>query len=210
MQQVNLYLDEFKEIEPPYSALLTTVILAIVLVVGIVVSAVLAGTYAYQKSQYSVAQQELNQWQKKLELAQKQFPEPLVDSRLTQKIATLQQDKQRNEKLLRYLSSHNMNVESQTFSKVLSSLTEIKQPGLWLTQIKITDGGASLYFAGRTQHADALPEYLKKLAKLNAFKDMNFKVFDMNREGSDLAFVISSQREQQQVEKLLEQISTGL
>ena len=209
MQQVNLYLDEFKQIEPPFSALLNAVLLAGILILSIIISVILFGVVWYEKSQLQIVQQDLNKWQQALEVAQKQYPEPLVDSALTQKIEKLEQGSQRNKKLLRFLSTRNMNVESQTFSKLLTALTEIQQPGLWLTEITITKGGASLSFSGFTQQASALPEYLKKLSKLSEFEDMHFKVFDMNREGANLSFVISSSREDQ-VEDLLESLSKKL
>ena len=190
MQQVNLYLDEFKQIEPPFSALLNAVLLAGIFILSIIISVILFIVVWYEQSQLQIVQQDLNKWQQALEVAQKKYPEPLVDSALTQKIESLEQGSQRNQKLLRFLSTRNMNVESQSFSKLLTALTEIQQPGLWLTEITITKGGASLSFSGFTQQASALPEYLKKLSKLNEFKDLHFKVFDMNREGGNLSFVI--------------------
>jgi len=209
MQQVNLYLDEFKQIEPPFSALLNAVLLAGIFILSIIISVILFIVVWYEQSQLQIVQQDLNKWQQALEVAQKKYPEPLVDSALTQKIESLEQGSQRNQKLLRFLSTRNMNVESQSFSKLLTALTEIQQPGLWLTEITITKGGASLSFSGFTQQASALPEYLKKLSKLNEFKDLHFKVFDMNREGANLSFVISSSREGQ-VEDLLESLSKKL
>ena len=209
MQQVNLYLDEFKQIEPPYSALLNAVLLAGILILSIIISVVLFIVVWYEQSQLQIVQQDLNKWQQALEVAQKKYPEPLVDAALTLKISNLEKNSQRNEKLLRFLSTRNMNVESQSFSKLLTALTEIQQPGLWLTEITIAKGGASISFSGFTQQANALPEYLKKLSKLSEFEDMHFKVFDMNREGAKLAFMISSSREAQ-VENLLESLSKKL
>lgn len=209
MQQVNLYLDEFKQIKPPYSALFNAALLTGIIILSIIISVVLYIGVWHQKSQLDFVQQDLNTWQQALEVAQKKYPDPLVDSALTQKITSLEKKSQRNEKLLRFLSTRNMDVKRQSFSKILSALTQIKQPGLWLTEINIAKGGATLSFSGFTQKASALPEYLKKLAKLSEFEDMHFKVFDMNRKGSNFAFMISSSREAK-VEDLLESFSKKL
>ena len=119
-------------------------------------------------------------------------------------IESLDAEKNANEQILTYLQTHSLSIEQQSFSVYLLALTWVKEPGLWLTSVKISDGGRSLKLSGRTQSADLLPKYLQKIAAIDVFSEMNFKVFDMKRDKQGLKFVVSSNREEMDVEDIME------
>ena len=127
-----------------------------------------------------------------------------MNANLVMQIESLDAEKNANEQILTYLQTHSLSIEQQSFSVYLLALTWVKEPGLWLTSVKISDGGRSLKLSGRTQSADLLPKYLQKIAAIDVFSEMNFKVFDMKRDKQGLKFVVSSNREEMDVEDIME------
>jgi hypothetical protein len=207
MQQVNLYLDEFKHIEPPYSATMLMFLAMYSLVFGLLVGGVLLLTLWWQQSDLKTNQQQLGIWQDNLSIAKIEFPEPKVDEHFKQNIARLKNELAKNKVVLKYLQSRQIEVEHQSFSVLLLALTWVSEKDLWLTDIKITEGGENLALSGRSLQAHSLPNYLKKLSELDVFSQMQFRVFEMDRDGNEFTFVVSSKREEGSLEKILEQIS---
>ena len=209
MQQINLYLDEFKQIEPKYSAVFILILSGYALFIGVVVSTILATLVWYQESSMKDHSAKALDWEAQLELAKQAYPEPKTDPLLLRKIETLKQNVARNKTVLRYLNSRQLEVENQAFSVLLLALTWVNQDDLWLTSVAIRDGGQSLSLEGRTLAPESLPKYLDKLSELEVFSDMSFRVFDLKREGDALVFQVSSKKEVKSVETLLEQVSKG-
>lgn len=204
MQQVNLYLESFKRTEPLYSAK-TMLFIAIYSAVFAVLVAVVLFVMAWMNGNESkTLSRSLIDWQNNFEQAQKDYPRSVVDSNLIRQIEMLDHEKSSNDKILAYLQTHNLNIEQQSFSVYLLALTWIKEPGLWLTEVRITDGGKSLTLIGRTSSAELLPNYLDKIAQIDLFTEMNFKVFDMKRDKQGLKFVVSSKREEAGDESIVE------
>lgn len=207
MQQVNLYLDEFKLIEPPYSAA-TLLFLAVYSVVFcLLVGGVLLSVLWWQQSDLEINKRQLNVWQDNLEVAKVEFPEPKVDEHYKRNISRLKSELARNKVVLKYLQSRQIEVEHQSFSVLLLALTWVSEKDLWLTDIKITEGGENLLLQGRSLKADSLPNYLKKLSEIDVFSQLKFRVFEMDREGDEFTFVVSSIREEGKLEKALEKFT---
>lgn len=49
------------------------------------------------------------------------------------------------------------------FSPLLTGLGDAKMPGVWLTRIRLSQGGASLVLDGESLDATLLPDYLRRL-----------------------------------------------
>jgi len=207
MQQVNLYLDEFKHIEPPFSAMLMQFLAVYSLVFGLLVTAFLAMLSWNKQGEMDQYNVDLIKWGAELKLAKIEYPEPQVNAIYPRKVTSLKQDVKRNKKVLKYLLSRQLQAELQSFSILLLALTWVDQPDLWLTEIKISEGGANLSLTGRALNAEALPSYLKKLAGLDVFSELKFKVFEMDRDGDQLVFTVSSEREGGQFENISTQFS---
>ena len=207
MQQVNLYLDEFKHIEPPYSAKTSLFLAAYSVVLGLLISIVLFFAMWWWQSTLSESSKQLKIWQENLDIAQIEFPEPTVNAHFKKNIGLLKNEISRNKLVLKYLESRQLEVEQQSFSSLLLALTWVNEKNLWLTDIKITSGGAQLYLSGKALSANNLPSYLKKLSEIDVFSQMKFRVFEMNREGDKFNFVVSSQRGGEAIEQTLEKLT---
>jgi len=207
MQQINLYLDEFKHIEPSYGAN-TMLLLALASVLGAgFVSVILASLMWWWQGELAGHQKQWQAWQQDLQVAKARYPEPQVDARLVRSITAVKLDIERNRKVLQYLHSRQLDAEHQSFSVYLLALTWVMEKDLWLTEVKISKGGASLSLSGRALTAGALPSYLKKLSEIEVFADMKFRVFEMNRTQEGLTFVVSSDREEKELKDVLELLS---
>ncbi len=204
MQQINLYQDEFKHIDPPFSANTMVLLALLSVLVGAVISALLASLMWWWQGELKENKKQWGIWQFNLQQAKIEFPQPQVDARLARNIAGFKVAIDRNKQVLQYLHSQQLNAEHQSFSVLLLALTWVSQKDLWLTDIKISKGGASLSLEGRALNAEALPSYLKKLSDIDVFADMKFRVFEMTRENQGLRFVVSSDRETRNIDDVLD------
>ena len=207
MQQINLYLDEFKRIEPKFSAAVVLILSGYAFVIGAIISGALAGMLWYQQSNLKQHQAKATEWEKQLAAAEQAYPEPKVDPLLLRKIDSLKENIARNQTVLRYLNGRQLEVENQAFSVLLLALTWVNQEDLWLTKVAIKDGGQSFSLSGKTLNPDSLPVYLDKLSELEVFSDMSFRVFDLTREPDGLSFEVSTKKEVKTVESLLEKVT---
>jgi len=207
MQQINLYLDEFKRIEPKFSAAVILILSGYAFVIGVIITGVLVSMLWYQQSNLKQHQAKATEWEKQLAAAEQVYPEPKVDPLLLRKIDTLKENIARNQTVLRYLNGRQLEVENQAFSVLLLALTWVNQEDLWLTKVAIKDGGQSLSLSGKTLNPDSLPVYLDKLSELEVFSDMSFRVFDLTREPDGLSFEVSTKKEVKTVESLLEKVT---
>lgn len=207
MQQVNLYLDEFKHIEPAYSAKTSLFLAVYSVLLGLLVSIILIFIMWWWQSTLTESNKQLKIWQENLDIAQIEFPEPAVDAHFKKNIDLLKAEISRNKLVLKYLESRQLEVEQQSFSILLLALTWVNEKDLWLTDIKITSGGTQLYLSGKALNANNLPSYLNKLSEIEVFSQMKFRVFEMNREGDKFNFVVSSQRGGEAIEQVLEKFT---
>jgi hypothetical protein len=210
MQQINFFQDEFKHIDPPYSAAILVIVLAYSFVICLLVSIAFVFIYQEKIAELAHSKDRLIKLKVQLELTKKEYPASSVDENLLNKIEILKSIKDKNIRVLEYLSTREMNVSQQSFSAMLNGLAQIQQKNLWLTQIEILTGGQQVKLTGSTLNAMDLPEYLKKLAKIPSFFDMEFEVFDMTRTMNGLDFVVSSKRDKNDSKDVLEEISKKL
>ncbi|MEX2126368.1 MAG: PilN domain-containing protein [Woeseia sp.] len=70
------------------------------------------------------------------------------------------------------------------FSAHLAALGRRHPEGLWLTNIRIADGGRQLLLAGRTLHAGLVPKFLSELQAEPSLAGTAFATFTMAGDGS--------------------------
>ena len=208
MQQVNLYLEEFKSIEPEYSANTIFLLIGYVLFFGIAISIGLFVLTLKEKSINTELTKQTEYWKEQFDIAYQQNPEPKISEVLLKTIDGYEAQIKRNDNVLEYLDGRNEVVKKQVFSIYLEGLTEIKQDNLWLTKIEITKGGEALSLYGRTLDPSSLPEYIRKISELEIFKSMQFEVFDLKRDGSQLKFVVSSELKEMSLDDYLEKATS--
>lgn len=209
MQQINLYLEEFKHKKRPYSAQTIMVAMLAGFALSVIASVGIWMTNYKMKSQIEGQREKVEAAENYLKEVAKDYPAPIIDSRLERTVEAMSERKDRNQRLLGYLSKHNLSIHRQSFSRILEALYGISEKGLWLTSIIIRDGGTSITLQGLMQKPDSLPKYLKKLGQEAAFQGMQFSVFDLNRQAENIAFKVSSERKEEANDLLHEVFSTS-
>lgn len=208
MQQVNLYLEEFKHQEPEMSSAVILILSGYMVFIGAVISVALSSMSWFVSKENLELSQQADYWQEQLNIAFRQNPEPMIDSELLKNIETIEKQVLQNESVLKYLKSRTENIENQSFAVYLLGLTWIYQEDLWLTKINIKRSGQSLTLTGKALNSKALPSYLKKLSEIEVFKNMTFQVFDLQKEGDVYRFVVSSDAQEKTLDGYLENVSS--
>lgn len=193
MQNINLY-------QPPQAAadgrpqprLLALVALALTL-------AILAdGIWHYWRVQQlqdelSAARQAAEQAEAALAARRASFREPQADPRLPLQLAALEADNRQLQRLGEHLQGL-IAERSGGFSGALDALAERHMAGLWLSAIRLEQGGRDLLLEGASQRAELLPDYLGSLGRSPAFAGRQFARFDLDRdEAGVLRFRLASQ-----------------
>lgn len=207
MQQVNFYQDDLKKTEPAYSATILVIVMVCCLVIGVLVTASLMIITQLKKTELSEYQLKVAQLNQVLATTRKNYPAPVIDQAIVKKIEALSERKSRNKKVLKYLSTRSFDVEAQSFSQILNAFTEVQEKGLWLTEVKLDKGGSEIKMTGNANNAELLPKYLDQLSELSVFSEMEFEVFNMQRINGQLQFTVSSKREMNDAQIILEKIT---
>lgn len=116
---------------------------------------------------------------------QANFREPQLDPRLGEQLATLQSGNQR----LQRLADHLLTLETRHrtgFAPQLSGLADQHVQGLWLTRIRLRDGGEQVRLDGLAQEQTLLPRYLASLSGSPALQGRQFAQLQVRREDSGL------------------------
>ena len=206
MQQINLYLEEFKEKRIPF-AFETFVFMTFGCVMFCFMASVVAFImYVSAAEHIRNAMAELNSVQTEFELAQTEYKIIDIDSRLQSRIKNMEKRRSQNDQLLSYLAKRNLRQHQQSFAGMLKALTRIKEPGLWLTEVRFEQAGDGLALEGYALNPQSVPRYINKLGLEDAFSGMQFKVFNLSRHEGQLAFTLSSQRQENEMNDALMEV----
>ena len=181
LQQVNLYSDELKTQKLNYSALML-VQLSLFLVV--VLSAV-TGFSAFQLEQQESAFTAMKNKQKtamvNLQKLQTEFSKRKKDIALSKKIKDKTIELANKQKVFSILSQDEFG-NTKGFIEHVSGLARQRIEGLWLTKIRIADGGTNIALAGTTSKPALLPKYLQRLSAEKVFTGTEFESLLMVRQ----------------------------
>lgn len=120
------------------------------------------------------------------------FQVPRLDADLPRQVSALEDDNRRLERVLARIGELEQ-ARGPGFLVLLSGLSEYHRPGLWLTRIRLQDGGRDLLLEGQTVEQELLPRYLEGLGNSPAFAGRSFARFDLSREpGQPLQFQLAS------------------
>ena len=181
MQQVNLYQEELKTPKLNYSA---SVLLQLCLVLILAFSA-FAGFRYFQLQQHQAELAQLQQKQKlamaELQKIQNELSLRKKDTSLTKKINDKTRELTNKQKVLGILSRDEFG-NTDGFIEHISGLARQRIDGLWLTQIRIADGGTNVSLKGSTSRSSLLPKYLQRLSAEKAFNGTEFESLLMARQ----------------------------
>lgn len=125
--------------------------------------------------------------------ARQAFREPQADPRLPQRLAEVERDSRELQRVAEYLRVLQAE-RSAGFSPALDALAERHLAGVWLSAIRLEQGGRDLLLEGASQQPALLPDYLNSLGRSPAFAGRQFARFDLDRDDAGvLRFRLASQ-----------------
>lgn len=120
-----------------------------------------------------------------LQARQAGFREPQLDPRLVEQLNELEAGNQRLQRLAEHLLALE-NRHREGFAPLLGGLADRHVPGLWLTRIRLEEGGEHIRLDGLVQEQSLLPHYLASLGGSPALQGRQFAQLQVRREGSGL------------------------
>jgi hypothetical protein len=180
MQQINLYLPEFRPNREPLRAIHMLWIGLALLVLLIVFS-------FYSNHQYAVLEQQLAQEKAAQQNLQTQLQafsvkKPAQSSaELDIKIAQLQKNLQRHLQILSMISHQDLG-NDKGFSPQLNALGQASLSSISVETFSLQRGGKYVELGGLTRSADQIPLYIQRLRRDSSFTDVGFGVLSIERD----------------------------
>lgn len=183
MQQVNLYLPEFRPRREPMNAAQMGLVLLAVLVLVIAWS-IFSGVRTTQlEAALEAEREQLRAVQSEVQTLTAQLPArrgPNVEER----VAELRAEVRRREQILNVISRQNLG-NAEGFSAQLQTLARQSLEDVALSHFALKSGGNYVELAGRVQRPELVPMYLRRLRKDQSFAEVRFGVLDVAREPDD-------------------------
>lgn len=183
-QTVNLYCDELKSKKLNYSALLLVQLSLFIFVVLLVIT----GFSSFQLDQQQVKLNTIKNTQKLVMVDFKKLQAELSkrkkDITLSQKIKDKTTELTNKQRVLRILSQDEFG-NTKGFVEHVIGLARQRIDGLWLTKIRIENGGANIELSGVTSSPSLLPRYLQRLSAEKIFVGTEFKSLKMVRQNNN-------------------------
>ncbi len=180
MQQINLYLPEFRPNRQPLRAIH-------MLWGGLAFLILLLCYSVYSNHQYGLLQQELAAEQKaqaaiqaQLKVLTAQKP-ALASVELDAKITQLQKNVQRHQQILAMISRQDLG-NDKGFSMQLNALSQASLNTISVESFSLQRGGKYAELTGLTRSADQIPFYLQRLRKDPSFAEVGFGVLNIERD----------------------------
>jgi hypothetical protein len=180
MQQINLYLPEFRPNREPLRAVH-------MLWGGLAFLVLLLCFSVYSNYKNGVLEQQLAAEQKSQEAMQAQLKllnaqKPAqASAELDAKITQLQKNVQRHQQILAMISSQDLG-NDKGFSVQLNALSQAALTTISVESFSLQRGGKYAELSGLTRSADQIPHYLQRLRKDPSFADVGFGVLSIERD----------------------------
>ena len=185
MEQINLYQSMFRKQKVMFFLI------------------VFSGLYAYQtvqikpyKQRLVIIETELFQLSAQVTALESSQSKKGKSKLLENEIVKLSNELERRELISNILSSRSFG-NSSGFSSYLESFARGHVEGTWLTDVNISQGGASLGLKGKTLSSELVPVYIQKLAEEESLKGSTFNMMELARvekedSNPEISFLIST------------------
>lgn len=180
MQQINLYLPEFRPRRNPLNLAQVLGILAIGVLLVALVSIWGAQANAKFERELQAERERLAELTEEVEALRAQASRNNRVS-MEERRARLRADVTRRERILQLIERQNLG-NADGFSKQLEALARQSREGLALAGFSLKQGGNYVEMRGRVASAQRLPEYLQRLRQESSFAQVGFGVIDLARE----------------------------
>ena len=181
LQQVNLYQEELKKQKLKYSASMLVQASLVILVVF----SVMAGFRFWQLQLHQQTLAENQQKQKQvmadLQKLQQEMAGRQKDFTLVKQLAEKSKELANKQKVVGILSQDEFG-NTRGFVEHVTGLARQRIDGLWLTQLRIAEGGTDIALHGTTSKPSSLPKYLQRLSAEKAFSGTEFQTLLMARQ----------------------------
>ena len=180
MQQINLYLPEFRPNREPLRAIH-------MLWAGVAFLILLICFSIYSNHKYKLLLQQLETEQKSQEAIQAQLASlaakrPAESSaEIDAKISQLQKSVERHQKILAMISHQDLG-NDKGFSAQLVAMGQASLPTISVESFSLQRGGKYAELTGITRQADQIPLYLQRLRKDPSFSEVGFGVLNVERD----------------------------
>ncbi len=179
-QQINLYLPIFRGTRQPFSTQIMLYALAGVAAVLMLYYGYASWSLGSMNKELASAQQQHSEALKQLEVLGQQGQANQKDAALEQEVVRLGAERAAKQQALNNITGGGLG-NTQGFSAQIEGLARRRVEGVWLTNIAISQGGASFALNGGTLAPELVPVLLQALGKEPVFKGIEFKTFWMAR-----------------------------
>lgn len=193
-QQINLYQPILRRQRKVFSAV-TMVQIVLAIALG------LAAIYAFGHWQSAALERDVAELEAQRHTAQSRFDTlgrevsaRRDDQSLQEQIRLAQAEVEAQRHLLQRLGERDRH-RPAGFAAHLAGLARQHRPGLWLSEIRIAEGGRSVTLAGDTRDPAGLVRYLRRLGNEAAFRGIEFRTVRIERaeaEPTTARFLVAS------------------
>ena len=181
MQQVNLYLPEFRPNREFVSAIRVLQLAALVIVVMAVMSANNFLKTRSLRADLQAAQTQLAAQTQVTNQLQQDLARRASDPALVQEVADREQRINESREMLEFLRGTNLG-NIRGFSEYVKDLSRASFDGMWLTQFNLMNGGQNVYLKGIAQQSAMVPDFVNRLDDgQSPLRDRDFSRFLGNR-----------------------------
>lgn len=180
IQQINLYQRNTRKPRPIFGAQHTVIVLAVLIGVLSVISAIGLRKTSSLSNGLELSQQRLHDDTTKIESLKIKHPEILVDSVLRQNLSDSQRMVASMQKVLDYLTDSESE-RTRGFSGYFEGLARQTVSKVWLSGLTVTDGGLHLKLDGSTLLPERVPKLFRLLKDEPAFRGKMFSRLVMEK-----------------------------
>ena len=181
LQQVNFYRDELKTQKLNYSSMMLVKLSLFLLVVFLAAAGFRAFQLQQQQSVLVLKQQKQKMIMADLQILQTEMLKRKKDNSLKKQLNKKTKELANKQKVIGILSQDEFG-NTDGFIEHVSGLARQRIDGLWLTNIRIANGGTNIALGGTTSTPSLLPKYLQRLSAEKAFSGTEFQSLLMSRQ----------------------------
>lgn len=189
MQQINLYLPEFRPKVELLSAERAAIVVAVLLTV-LVGLQVFRGQEMNKARAVATALEAEQKALKEQADTLKKAPKPVRDAALEREIEQLREAIRNREGVAGIIASRSLGNDAG-FSEHLVALGRHKVDGVALQEFSIRGGGSFLRLTGVSQKPELVPLYVSQLQSDKNFEDTKFGYLSLRNQGSGVSFLLS-------------------
>ena len=183
MQEINLYLPEFRPKKEYFSANFT--VASSVVFVVVLVFIFFSAKYSNDKFQASVEQLENQAVASSERITEIKSRSPSTNAlQLEKRILQLNESIEGRKQVGQIIEWQNLG-NAEGFAGVMNGLARHSSTSFALSRIRISAGGKLIELAGETRKAESIPQYLQDLHEEKSFEQIRFGLLSMNSKSSD-------------------------